>query len=319
VQIPPLDLDVDLMLLGTPERFETFCLSLTKRELPGVFALSSGSWDGGRDFTKFTHLMDYRNVEGRELEALGDIVWQCKFVRHLNATTKKSIRKSIHAVRDHAPVPVKRWILCIPVDPTEPFIHWLRQEVEPLGWRWEVWGKKELLERLEKHSDLAQTFFYPVYEQLRRHFAIDNIELFEVRLADECEWSQGDPHMLAFSSHGTLDPDLVLDLIVQNSGTIDASLLGIQVHVGDCESNLHGIPGRGLLFSQITYSVSIHRGEPGKYEVCCEPPLLVRAASKERFKIRLTDTGYAWKGTVQILLDYGKGRLVPLPAMRIYT
>jgi hypothetical protein len=41
--------------------------------------------------------------------------------------------------------------------------------------------------------------------------------------------------------------------------------------------------------------------------------------TEPRMTVWFTDTGYAWKGTVQILLDYGKGRLVPLPAMRIYT
>jgi hypothetical protein len=45
----------------------------------------------------------------------------------------------------------------------------------------------------------------------------------------------------------------------------------------------------------------------------------VTKESVERFKIRLTDTGYAWYGSVAITLDYGKGKLLRLPALRLYT
>jgi hypothetical protein len=52
---------------------------------------------------------------------------------------------------------------------------------------------------------------------------------------------------------------------VQNLGTIDAALLGIQACLFNCELNPHGLPGEGLLFSQITYAVTINGGQPGKY------------------------------------------------------
>lgn len=316
--LPPLDLDLDLLLLETHQRFETFCLRLAKREFPRVMAIA-GAWDRGRDLALYTYLHDYMASKEGGGPGDGDVIWQCKFVRRLDSTAKKSILESIAAVEDHHYVPVTRWILCVPVDPTEPFMQWLREQVEPRGWQWEVWGRRTLLEKLSAHSDLVETFFYPVYEQLRRHFAIEKLELFSLRLDDECAWRQRDPNVLAFSTKGDHDPDLVFDLIVENSDTMDAVLMGIQVQVVERESDPHGLPGQGLLFSQITYCVPINHGQAGQYRVQCEPPLVVRAGSKERFKIRLADTGYAWMGTVRILLDYGKGRLLPLPMMRLYT
>jgi hypothetical protein len=38
-----------------------------------------------------------------------------------------------------------------------------------------------------------------------------------------------------------------------------------------------------------------------------------------RFKIRLTETGYSWYGSVAITLDYGKGKRLRFPAIRLYT
>ena len=46
---------------------------------------------------------------------------------------------------------------------------------------------------------------------------------------------------------------------------------------------------------------------------------VIKAGGVERFKIRLTDTGYAWRGSVAIFLNYGDGKLLRLPAVRLYT
>jgi hypothetical protein len=73
----------------------------------------------------------------------------------------------------------------------------------------------------------------------------------------------------------------------------------------DWECKPHGVPGTGLLFPQITYAISLNHGRPGTYRTVCEPPLIVRSSSFERFKIKLTDTGYAWRGTITITLDHG--------------
>ncbi|HEX2882167.1 MAG TPA: hypothetical protein VHO25_21755 [Polyangiaceae bacterium] len=205
-RIPPLELDLDLMQIETPKRFESLCARLARREFPERFLVSSGIPDGGRDVTDISYLVDYMKVS-REGGFAGETVWQCKFIKRLDAATKRSIVKSIQAVRSHGYIPVTRWILCIPIDPTEPFIAWLRQQIEPLGWRWEIWGRKELLEKLEKNSDLVQTFFYSAYEKLRRHFAVDNLELFQVRLDDDCQWIQPDASVLNIGIRGdVVDP-----------------------------------------------------------------------------------------------------------------
>jgi hypothetical protein len=45
-----------------------------------------------------------------------------------------------------------------------------------------------------------------------------------------------------------------------------------------------------------------------------EPPLIVEAGKHERFKIKLTDAGYAWTGYVRIGLLYGANRELALPS-----
>ena len=91
------------------------------------------------------------------------------------------------------------------------------------------------------------------------------------------------------------------------------------MEVRDSTRVLHGLPGEGLLFPQITYSVSINEGEPGCYATVCEPPLVVKGQGLERFKVRLVDTGYAWTGAVQVLLGYARNRRLELPWLRIVT
>lgn len=97
------------------------------------------------------------------------------------------------------------------------------------------------------------------------------------------------------------------------------ALTGIEAEIFDWRPKLHGLPGEGLLFSQITYVVSIHGGKPGLHSAVCEPPVLVKAGNPERFKIRITDTGYAWNGALRISLLAGPGEKLRLPTMRIWT
>ena len=80
----------------------------------------------------------------------------------------------------------------------------------------------------------------------------------------------------------------------------------------------HGLPGTGLLHPQIIYDVSIGHGAEGSYMTECEPPLIVRAGSVERFKVRICDTGYAWRGAVRLSLAYGSGKRLFLPHVGIY-
>ena len=124
--------------------------------------------------------------------------------------------------------------------------------------------------------------------------------------------------MLCFSRRGNVrSADLVLDVIVRNTGTIGVALTGIQAEVFDWRLKMHGLPGDGLLFPQITYAVSIRGGKSGVYFAECEPPLLVEAGDLERFKIRITDTGYAWNGGLRVSLQTGPLEKLTLPALRV--
>lgn len=255
-------------------------------------------------------------VEGNRV--VHEAVWQAKFTSRLDASTKRAISKSIAALRDRGDIDVGRWILCLPVDPTGVFLDWLTREV-PSQWRWEVWGATRLLEILEANPDVTEAFFYAPYEELRQFFAFDKLELVRFLLDPACQWSQPDAKVLHFSNQNVRSPDLVVDVIVRNFGRLDAVLLGLEAELFDCERVLHGIPGEGLLWPQITYAVSINDGQPGVYASTCEPPLKIRAGSVERFKIRMIDTGYAWRGTVIVMLNYGDDRRLRLPALRLYA
>lgn len=255
-------------------------------------------------------------MEGETL--VHEAVWQAKFTDRLDRTTKRSIKESIAAIRKRENINVGKWILCIPVDPTGVFLDWLAREL-PATWKWEVWGATILLKKLEENPDITETFFYVAYEELRQYFAVEKLELVRFLLDPACEWSQPDANVLHFSSRNVSAPDLVFDVIVKNVGRIDAVLLALEAHLFDCERVLHGLPGEGLLFPQITYKVSINHGQPGFYRSSCEPPLIVHASSVERFKIRINDTGYAWRGTMVVTLDYGGGKRLRLPALRLYT
>jgi hypothetical protein len=335
-------LDLDLMQLGTWKRFERFCHQLTKTEFPGAFS-TRGSWDGGRDVVVW-HVGAWNN----------DIVWQCKFTEDLGSTTQRAISKSVRAAVAHydegaelfsdklaedpdwralvtkradergtsvGPPRLRKWILCIPVARTATFMDWLRLELEPYPFEWEVWDRPDLLERLEVRDDLLDRYFYPVYAELQRHFQREELALmrFEFDASTQQEWVQADPAVLEFATKGTHDPDLVLDVILRNSGQVETMVTEIAATVEHATIKPHGIPGAGLLHSQITYGVSLGRGAEGSYITKCEPPLVVRGHGLERCKIRLSDTGYSWRGTVRLSLAYGAGKRLFLPHIGLYT
>jgi hypothetical protein len=303
-------LRLDLMRLESPERFQLLCSRLARRAFPDAMPVAFASWDGGRDIIQMMHL------DGDTL--VHDVVWQAKFTDQLNATTKRSVHDSIATITDRRKTRIGRWILCLPIDPTGVFLDWLAKEI-PSAWKWEVWGATTLLELLENNPDITETFFYAAYEELRQYFVVENLELVRFLLDPACQWKQSDPKVLHFSSKNVISPDLVLDIIVRNSGRVDAVLFGLEVEFIDWEPKMHGLPGEGLLFPQITYDISINRGRPGLYRSVLEPPLVVGAASVERFKIRIRDTGYAWRGTIVLSLDYGNENYLRLPALRLYT
>jgi hypothetical protein len=300
-------LDLDLMLLREPKRFEDMCFRLARYEFPGVVPLAQ-SWDGGRDLAIF----------GQAHNGNGDVVFQCKFIKNLMAA-KPKITKSLDALA-HCGRPAARWILCVPVEPSGLFMDWLRGELSERGVEGSLWARDELLVRLEQHPDVIETFFYSVYADLAVHFRSGKLELFRLALDPECQWNQADPEVLYFSRRDDVrSADLLLDVIIRNTGTIGVAITGIHAEVFDRNIKMHGIPGDGLLFPQITYAVSIHGGTPGVHFAECEPPLRVRAADLERFKIRITDTGYAWNGGLRLSLQAGPIQKLPFPAFRIFT
>lgn len=300
-------LNLDLTLLRDPKRFEKMCFRLARYEFPGVVPLAQ-SYDGGRDLIIF----------GQAHNGNADVVFQCKFVKDLIAA-KPKVTKSLDALAKNG----RRtafWILCVPVEPSGLFMDWLKDELDKRQIEGTLWARDELLVRLEQHPDVIETFFYTVYAELAAYFRSENLELFRLTLDPDCQWQQPDPEVRYFSRRGDVrSPDLVLDVILRNRGNIGVAVTGIQAEVFDRHVKMHGIPGDGLLFPQITYAVSIHGGKPGVHSTECEPPLLVRSADLERFKIRITDTGYAWNGGLRLSLLTGPNQKLDLPALHVYT
>ena len=297
-------LDLDLTLLRDPKRFEKMCFRLARYEFADAIPVAD-SWDGGRDTVFFG-------------SSKGDVVFQCKFTKDLIAA-KPKIVASLDALQ-RGKYRTACWILCVPVNPSAVFLDWLRHEVDRRNLTGHVWARDELLARLEQHHDVVETFFYPIFAELEVFFRSESLELFRLVLDPACEWKQPDEKMLYFSTADFLtSADLVLDVTVRNRGTIDTAIFGIEAEIFDRHHKMHGLPGEGLLFPQITYTVSIQGGQVGIYVTECEPPLIVKAGSLERFKIRISDTGFAWDGGLRLCLMVGKNERLFLPAMRIFT
>lgn len=300
-------LDLDLTLLRHPKRFQDMCFRLARYEFPNAIPLAQ-SWDGGRDVVVF----------GEPSRGSGEVVFQCKFTKDLLAA-KSKIAASLDALAQNDG-PVARWILCVPVDPSGVFMNWLKEELAERGIAGHVWARGELIARLERHPDVLEAFFYPVLAELASCFRTDHLELFKLTLDSTCQWRQRDTEVLDFSRPPNMrSSDLLFDLIVRNIGTVGTALTGIEAEILDWRPKLHGVPGEGLLFPQITYAVSIHGGKSGLHSAECEPPLRVKAGDLERFKIRITDTGYAWNGALLLSLLAGATEKLRLPAMRIWT
>jgi hypothetical protein len=334
-------LKLDLMMLETAERFQQLCFRLARSEFPKAMPLNFASWDGGRDII---HFIPFRSSE--------HIIWQCKFTKSLNTTTKNSILDSLtkldieraaHLFDVTDPIQITegpdfsslnqpssktkrkrkikiRWILCLPIDPTGVFHDWLQEHLLARKLEGEIWGRTELLLKLEKRPDILEAFFYPVYAELRNHFETEKVELLRLELDSDCQWKQSDPKVLLFSPVANVEsPDLVFDVILRNRGTLETFVDAIGVQVRDHSFKAHGLPGEGLLFPQITYKVSLRGGTPGDHEEKCDPPLVIKPGGVERFKIRLTDAGYSWNGSVRLSLRLAKRKRLDFPWFRIWT
>jgi hypothetical protein len=297
-----MTLPLDLGLLESDKRFQEMCFYLARKEFPGAIPVAHGSWDGGRDIVLFANQSC-------------DVVWQCKFTHRSLSELKPKIVESLRALdRSHR---LAKWILCVSVDGSGIFLDWLRDTVAaecPFIAGWELGDKQQLLERLERYPDVLEMFFYPVWKALESRFRTEELELVRYGLDPVCGWMQVDPSVLHFVQIKGTDSDLVIDIIVRSRGTIQSLLRSVRLDIFDVRYHLRGLPGTGLLYSQHTYTISLRGGQPGSRVEWLEPPLLVDPGKHQRFSIKLTDSGYAWSGYIQITVLYGDDHELSLPS-----
>ncbi|MEZ5404580.1 MAG: hypothetical protein R2729_33185 [Bryobacteraceae bacterium] len=299
--IETMSLPLDLGMLESDERFQSMCFRLARKEFPQAIPVAHGSWDGGRDVVSFS-------------TDAGDVMWQCKFTKRSLTELKPKIVESLNALKESRPV--AKWILCLPVDGSGVFLDWLRETISvqyPFIHAWEVWGRQELLDRLAQHQDVLEMFFFPVWKALEERFRTEELELVRYELDPECHWARVDPSVLSFTPVRG-GGDLVFDIIVRSRGSIQSLLQTIKLEISDVKRHLRGLPGTALLFSQHTYAVSLGGGKPGASIARMEPPLLVDTGQHQRFKVKLTDSGYAWSGWVRLTLLYAGNKELPMPS-----
>jgi hypothetical protein len=294
-------LPLDLNLLASDKQFQQLCFRLAQKEFPKAIAVAHGSWDGGRDVIAFS---------GDE----GDIIWQCKFTQRSLSNFKPKVIESLGALDPCQQV--LKWILCVSADGTGVFLDWLRGTLAayPFIASWELWDREVILQRLEACPDIIEVFFYPVWKALESRFRTDELELVRFKLEPHIGWWQPDPNVLQFHQRG-IGSDLVLDIIVRSRGTLQSLLYGLRIDLSDVRYQLKGLPGSGLLYSQHTYTVPLHGGKPGTRFEPLEPPPAVDASAHQRFKVKFTETGYAWTGYARFNLIYGDERALALPAI----
>jgi hypothetical protein len=89
-------------------------------------------------------------------------------------------------------------------------------------------------------------------------------------------------------------------------GTVQSLVHGIRVELSETHPELRGLRGAGLLYAQCTYTVSLGGGQPGTQVVRLERALLVYAGQHQRFKLKCTDAGFAWREFLRLTLLYGQ-------------
>ena len=301
-------LNLDLSLCETGERFQNLCFRLARKEFTNCIPVGVGSWDKGIDIIEFSEIRSKQRT-----------IWQCKFTKSLSLSRLKGkITKSLETLDVDFEFD---WILCISNDATGEFLAWLGKEIRkfPLVKSFKVWDRVEILRRLEENRDILEIFFYRSFAELERHFISDELHLVDFQVTSEGSWAASDPKVLKFHRKSDGDSDMVVDIIVKNSGASEALLREIHVEVFDAVGDLKGIPEEALLLPKITYEISLKGGKPGAHKKKLEPPLLVKPRSHERFKVKIRDIGYAWYGELKISLRYGHGKALQMPVIFVYT
>ena len=64
--------------------------------------------------------------------------------------------------------------------------------------------------------------------------------------------------------------------------------------------------------------VLLQGGKVGILLAVCEPPVVIKGGNLERFKVRVTDTGFAWNGRLRLTLLADKVEKLQLPAIRVF-
>ena len=295
-----MSLPLDLKLLQSDEKFQQFCFRIAKKEFPNAVPVNFASWDGGRDIICFHD----DSIE---------IVWQCKFTKQSIGRVKAKILESLDSLDPN--MKIGKWILCISVNATGNFIEWLRQQQNKYKFinSWEIWDHQQLLLKLENYPDILEVFFYPVWKSLESKFRIEELELIRIELDSSCSWTQiNEKHLHFFQPEGS-DNDIVFDIILRNRGTIESLLTLAKIEIRDSQQHLLGLPGEGLLFPQVEYSFPLNGGQPGKHTYSLEPPLIIEPKKHQRFKIRLTETDYAWTGYIKISFPFTETNDIELP------
>lgn len=302
-QEPNMPLPLELSLLGCDKLFQRLCFRLAQKQFPQAIPVAHAAWDGGRDILSF-------GVEE------GDVVWQCKYTQQSLSKLKPKVRESLDALDPRQQV--HKWILCLSVDVSGPFLDWLRTTLPdyPFIANWEVWDREIILLRLEEHPDVLEVFFYPIWKSLETRFRTDELELVRFQPEPACGWRAPNPAALELHQIGS-QSDLVFDIVVRSRGTLQSLVHGLRVTLYDVRYQMRGLPGTALLYSQHTYTTSLRRGRAGTWVEPFDPPLTVDAGTNQRFKIKLTDGGYAWTGYAQLTVLYGGNGELNLPTIHL--
>lgn len=307
----------DIRAIQTPDRFRSFCLRLFQRLRPDLITFGSRERDDGRDISWMTTL-DYSQ----------QILVSCEFFPGRLPSSLGATDDAITAFEgDHpsirqlsAPSAQRALLLCAAEEPSAEYAEALGELATAHGLDWELWGPDRLAGYLGSHPAVRDEYFYHLHDGLRASFHTETLQLASVDLDPECEWRQWDDDALYLSRKGnTYSPDLLLDVVIFNHGPQQTVLSKIRADVMDVARKAWGVPQDPLLISKVTYDLPIGKGKPGRYQAPCNPGLIIEAGQHQRFKIRLTETGYGWRGYMKIAIRYGVGRWLEFPFLRVAT
>ncbi|MCK4250378.1 hypothetical protein KAX97_02970 [candidate division WOR-3 bacterium] len=297
-----------LKYINSPSKFEYLCLRLAWKKFPELSKPFELTGDEGMDGVVYY---------GKK----GNIVLQCKyFIRGIQAAQRKQTLESL-AVLNPA-LKIRKWILCLPVNPPGAFLNWLNNQIRENFKQikeMEIWDATKLVYMLDKNRDVRDAFFYPLYKEFVRTFRTDELELISFRLSTESKgWIQSKEGLfIGPSKENRGDP--ILDIIVRNNGMVTTILHKVTLEVNDVHRVLRGIPGARLLNSLKTYNLPLDNATKNKVSIRMDPEIEIAAGGVAKFRVRLTEPGFAWIGAIRLSVVYGTRKILKLPWVRIST